>query len=261
MAIGSSRHARNAKGFTLIELLVCVNAQVHGERRCEFGLGADGYRRVARERWTNGADGIYLFNCFTAREWAEPTEPPFEVLTQIGDPKRLAGLPPTPATSWRPKTKPGVIIYEGTHPGWPWITKGPDGTLFCVFREGTEHDFSASGRDGGRTWSVPAKTNAQSRRAPSPPHLCRHNQTVSLIYADRRMVSASAARASDAGLLNWDIARQLPAYVYNPDWSPIPDGSYPASIQTGPQERLIVDYEIRPKSKRITGYFVHLPDA
>jgi hypothetical protein len=57
---------------------------------CEFCLGAAGYRKYARERWADGADGIYLFNFFTTREWPEPLEPPFEVLTQIGDPKTLA---------------------------------------------------------------------------------------------------------------------------------------------------------------------------
>jgi hypothetical protein len=61
-----------------------------GGQRCEYCLGADGYRKYARERWADGADGIYLFNFFTTREWAEPVEPPFEVLAQIGDPKTLA---------------------------------------------------------------------------------------------------------------------------------------------------------------------------
>ncbi|MDZ4857916.1 MAG: sialidase family protein [Candidatus Hydrogenedentes bacterium] len=58
------------------------------------------------------------------------------------------------------RTKPDVIIYEGKYPGWPWITAGASGTLYCVWREGTEHMFSAEGRvmlatssDKGRTWS------------------------------------------------------------------------------------------------------------
>lgn len=402
------------------------------ERRCEFGLGADGYRRVARERWANGADGIYLFNFFTAREWAEPIEPPFEALSEIGDRERLTRSREAPASAVAPKTRPDVVIYEGAYPGWPWVAKGTDGTLFCVFREGTEHDFSASGRallsrsrdqgrtwskpivmadapgvddrnvavtvlpaasvnspapaellavfntytaareslavsvrstdagdtwseprplgppntrtrsapvvmaggalllpyylapgngslaarstdrgqtwttvrvpdtegfvgdewdvievspgrviglirnshpqtdgffwltesqDGGGTWAVPKKTNVQSARAPSPPQLCRHNETVTLIYADRRKVSVCAAKTVDGDFVNWDVTRRAPAYQYNPDESPILDGSYPASVQTGPQERLIVDYEIRPDSRRITGYFVRLPEA
>lgn len=58
--------------------------------RCEFCLGAVGYRKAARERWADEAAGIYLFNFFTTREWPEPIEPPFEVLAQIGDVKTLA---------------------------------------------------------------------------------------------------------------------------------------------------------------------------
>jgi hypothetical protein len=60
------------------------------------------------------------------------------------------------------KSEPDAVIYEATYPGWPWVARGRDGTLHCVFREGTEHDFSAAGkallcqsRDGGRTWSKP----------------------------------------------------------------------------------------------------------
>ncbi len=59
------------------------------DRHCEHCLGVDGYLRSARERWSDGANGIYLFNFFTSREWPEPTEPPFEVLSQLGDRDRL----------------------------------------------------------------------------------------------------------------------------------------------------------------------------
>lgn len=57
-----------------------------------------------------------------------------------------------------------VVVYDGEYPGWPWITKGEDRRLYCVFREGTRHEFSPQGRillsvsgDGGSTWS-PATT-------------------------------------------------------------------------------------------------------
>ena len=66
------------------------------KERCEFCIGADGYRKFARERWADGADGIYLFNFFTTREWAEPIEPPLAVLTQIGDPGKTKVFGPTP---------------------------------------------------------------------------------------------------------------------------------------------------------------------
>ncbi len=45
------------------------------------------YRRAAKEFWKDGADGIYLFNFFTPREVF--VEPPFEVLKELGDPKKL----------------------------------------------------------------------------------------------------------------------------------------------------------------------------
>ncbi|MFO1458598.1 MAG: hypothetical protein U1G08_04250 [Verrucomicrobiota bacterium] len=70
--------------------------------RCEFCLGAEGYRRAARERWADGADGIYLFNFVTTREWPEPLEPPWEVLREIGDPVGLAKLPAAPWDTNRP---------------------------------------------------------------------------------------------------------------------------------------------------------------
>jgi hypothetical protein len=73
------------------------------------------------------------------------------------------------------------------------------------------------------------------------------------------MVSVSAVNTTDPEFLRWDIEHRLPCYVYNADEAPIPDGSYPVSVQVGPRERLIVDYEIRKDSKRIAGYFVSLP--
>ena len=48
------------------------------------------YRAAAKHLWSDGADGIYLFNFFTTREWPkDPFEPPFEVLAQLGDPGTL----------------------------------------------------------------------------------------------------------------------------------------------------------------------------
>lgn len=315
-----------------------------------------------------------------------------------------------------------VVIYEGSYPGWPWVAAGADGTLHCVFRDGTEHDFSPSGRalisqsrdhgrtwtparviadapevddrnvaitalkrsllvvfntytrnreslavstrsiDGGLTWSPPApigepntrtkaapvllrdgslilpfyiapgsgslaarstddgrtwttvrvpdtdgfvgdewdvlevskghlvgiirnshprtdgffwmtesrdrgkswstprKTNVQSQRAPSPPQLCLQHGKPTLIYADRRMVSVSAVRPrSPSDFIHWDLDHRLPCFAYNADESPILDGSYPVSVPIGRHDRLIVDYEIRPGSKRITGHVVRFP--
>lgn len=50
---------------------------------------ADGYRRIARRLWSDGVDGIQLFNFFT---WREPgvagREPPLELLNELGRPAR-----------------------------------------------------------------------------------------------------------------------------------------------------------------------------
>jgi uncharacterized lipoprotein YddW (UPF0748 family) len=70
---------------------------IYGSIECAEGqkreqcLTAEKYRRAARHLWADGADGIYLFNFFTTREWdQDPFEPPFEVLREIGDPKALS---------------------------------------------------------------------------------------------------------------------------------------------------------------------------
>jgi len=329
----------------------------------------------------------------------------------------LAGSPPVV------KSRPDVVLYEGTYPGWPWVAAGAGGTLYCVFREGTIHGYSAGGRamltrstdrgrswspaavvvdepdvddrnmaivelpnrellvvynrytadkqsqamttrsgdggtrwsqpqpldrpntrtrsapirtsdgtlvlpyyiapgsgslaavskdagrtwrsvrvpdtegflgdewdvaevvpgrlvgifrnshpqgdgtfwmsesrDGGRTWSVPRATNVRDRRSRSPANLVLQGKTPTIIYADRRMVSVSAVKSSDPRLVHWDLEHRLPCYRYNADQRPIADTGYPCSVPVGPHQRLIVDYEIRRRTKRITGYFVTFPD-
>jgi hypothetical protein len=321
-----------------------------------------------------------------------------------------------------PRSAPDVIIYEGAYPGWPWICRASDGTLYCVFREGTIHDYSENGRvmlthstdqgqswskavaiidepevddrntavaevagqflllsyntytrqkasqattsmsrdggrtwsppapldrantrtkaavvtlksgrlvlpyyvapgngslaalsddqgqtfrtvevpgapgfvgdewdllelapnrlvgvirnshprqdgtfwqtqstDGGQNWSVPAKINIRSQRAASPAQLAWHNKTPIVVYADRRMVSVSIARARDAAATSWDVDGQVEAFRYEPDESPISDAGYPVSVQIDQRTRLVIDYEIRPNGRRIAGYFVALP--
>ncbi len=328
-----------------------------------------------------------------------------------------------PSDSPLVKSKPDVVIYEGTYPGWPWVAAGQDGVFYCAFREGAEHGYSATGRallsiskdkgktwtkatvivdapdvddrnvavvalpgrnllvtyntytrageslamtvrsadggrtwgkprsvgtentrtkaaayplsngtlllpyyvapgngalaaiskdngitwktssvpdaegfigdewdvlevkkgqvvgivrnshpktdgtfwmteskDNGQTWSSPKRTNVQSKRHPSPAQLTRHGKTPTLIYADRRMVSVSAVKPAGDDFLRWNLEKRLTCYRYNADESPIQDGSYPVSVAVGPRERLIVDYEIRKDSRRITGYFVTFPE-
>ncbi|MEO8427629.1 MAG: sialate O-acetylesterase [Verrucomicrobiota bacterium] len=70
-----------------------------------------------------------MFNFFTAREWAEPVEPPFEVLAQIGDAKALsasANAGAVPLLAWqvtspldyqvvqRTRRESGTILIAGT---------------------------------------------------------------------------------------------------------------------------------------------------
>lgn len=63
----------------------------------ELYLDAADYRRAARNLGRQSADGIYLFNFFTTREYgADAWEPPFEVLRDLGsvaaDARRGTGL-------------------------------------------------------------------------------------------------------------------------------------------------------------------------
>lgn len=75
------------------------------------------YRRAARHLWRDGADGIYLFNFFTTREWAtEAFEPPFEVLRELGDPAALAQQPVGPWETNRPIATVTRLLYQ-RHPG------------------------------------------------------------------------------------------------------------------------------------------------
>lgn len=320
------------------------------------------------------------------------------------------------------KSAPDVVIYEGAYPGWPWICTGSDGTLYCAFREGTEHGFSPSGKimlsisrdqgrnwseartvidapevddrnvaieqlkdgrlfmvyntytrdlksrtmgsfssnggeswsdlapigldetrtraavvelsdgslllpyyrapgdqslaarstDGGKTWATAAiensdqfvgdewdalevspgriigiirnsapnadghfwvsesldygqhwslarPTNLISERYPSPAEITLQNGKPTVIYPNRRMESVAAATTSDPTFTTWDVEKQLPCYRYGPEGTTIPDGSYLSSVSITPNRRLLVDYEIRDSSKRITGYFVDFP--
>jgi hypothetical protein len=106
------------------------------EARCEFCLGAEGYRKFARERWADGADGIYLFNFFTLREWKEPMEPPFEVLRQLAG--SSGGGP------W-PELGQGRKIWDAApHNAFTDLARQGD-TWFCVFREGSGHIPGSNG--------------------------------------------------------------------------------------------------------------------
>lgn len=46
-------------------------------------------------------------------------------------------------SSVSPKSQPDVLAYPGTSPGWPWVSHCPNRTLVSVWRDGTQHGFSA----------------------------------------------------------------------------------------------------------------------
>lgn len=108
------------------------------------------------------------------------------------------------------KPTPEVTIYEGIYPGWPWIINAKDGMLYCVFREGTEHMYSATGRvmltesaDLGRSWT-PARViidkpdvddrNVNIAQLPNGNLLVAYNE-----YTADRESQAMTAQSADGG--------------------------------------------------------------
>ena len=83
---------------------------IYGGIECAEGgkreqcLAAAGYRKAAQHLWSDGADGIYLFNFFTTRErQGDAFEPPFEVLKNIGDPQGIMSDRRETPTLWKQK--------------------------------------------------------------------------------------------------------------------------------------------------------------
>jgi hypothetical protein len=91
----------------------------------------DMYRRLARQLWGDGADGIMLFNFFTTRESGK--EPPMGLLKELGSPETIA-----------PDEHPGRMRYPKVNlangyvvdPSWP---KRPD-TMKWRFMTGVAVD-------------------------------------------------------------------------------------------------------------------------
>jgi len=163
--------------------------------------------------------------------------------------------------TWKTVRVPDTEGFVGDE--WDLVEVEP-GRLVGIFRNNHRRKqgffWKSESRDGGRTWSVPKPTNVQSRRAPSPAQITMHGSAPTIVFADRRMVSVSAVTTSDPDFLHWDVENRLACYQYKPDQTPIADASYPVSAAVSKDVRLIVDYEIRPDSKQIAGYFVTFPD-
>ncbi|HAB17762.1 MAG TPA: hypothetical protein PLX89_23195 [Verrucomicrobiota bacterium] len=130
---------------------------------CEHCLGASGYRRLARERWADGADGIYLFNFFTTREWREPLEPPWEVLKEIGSPNTLARFPVAPwetnkpiatirAERYRPHVRPRAAAMTAMHRVGPGLERR-EWQATETQDDVADEQKARWSLDNGRTWS------------------------------------------------------------------------------------------------------------
>jgi len=162
--------------------------------------------------------------------------------------------------TWELSSVPDVPGFVGDE--WSVLEVEKDrivGVIRNNVRGGDGYFWKTESRDGGRTWDRPVKTNVQSARHPSPAHLDRHGKLPLLTYADRRMVSVSMVTTRDPDFRTWDVEHRLPCYQYRPDGKPIADASYPVSVAVGEHRRFIVDYEIRPEGKWISGYYVDLP--
>jgi len=73
----------------------------------EVARDRESYRRIARQLWQDGVDGILVFNFFTSRH--RGVEPPFDVLAEIGDPVKLLGSSEEKASGKEPG-KPLLLI-------------------------------------------------------------------------------------------------------------------------------------------------------
>jgi hypothetical protein len=112
---------------------------VYGGIECSEGgskdkyLTSGKYRRAARIRWQEGADGIYLFNFFTTREYgAESWEPPFEVLRELGDRAAIRvdseGIQPKPQI-----TRPGTC-WKCFFGGEAWLCQARSDKAWAFVR-------------------------------------------------------------------------------------------------------------------------------
>jgi hypothetical protein len=173
----------------------------------------------------------------------------------------LAALSPNNGLSWKTVRIPDADGFVGDE--WDVLEVKPERLVGILRNSHPRSDgtfWMTQSRNGGQTWSVPQPTNVRSQRHPSPAQITFQGKTPTLIYADQRMVSVSAVRPTGDDLLRWDLKKRWPCFQYNPAGSPILDSSYPCSVSVGPRQRLIVDYEIRPNSRRIAGYFVRFPE-
>jgi len=173
----------------------------------------------------------------------------------------VAGISRDNGQTWEAVRVPDSPVFTGDE--WD-VAEVEPGRLVGIMRNAhrkpfNTFQFKTESRDGGRTWDVPKQTNIHVKVSHAPGDIFLQDGKPTVIYPDRRRTSISAVRGLDSQLLNWDLEHRLDCYLYNADETPILDGSYAVSAPTGPRQRIVIDYEIRPGSKRITGYFVDFP--
>jgi hypothetical protein len=151
------------------------------------------------------------------------------------------------------KARPDVVVYDGKYPGWPWVVAGAGGILYCVFREGTVHDYSPDGRgllctsrDGGRTWSRPAviidapevdDRNLAVVELPNRELLVSYNT-----YSRARESRAMTIRSADGGT-TWAEPRPVGE----------PNSRTKAAALVLSKDRLLLPYYIAPGSGALAG--------
>jgi len=126
---------------------------VYGGIECTAGgkkelyLTPEQFRRSARHLRKEGADGIYLFNFFTTREYgAEAFEPPFEVLRDLVGPVTEPSRNRATTRSVSRPVRPEIRRYMSVLPGVPKIRRSTlparprksDHAVGCRTQRGTQ---------------------------------------------------------------------------------------------------------------------------
>lgn len=83
----ASHYLRNDFPLPVAEYRSLLPPEVPLIASIEIEREPDTYRRMARDLWSGGADGIMLFNFFAAREAGK--EPPVHLFNELGDPARI----------------------------------------------------------------------------------------------------------------------------------------------------------------------------
>jgi hypothetical protein len=84
-----SHYLRNEYELPIAEHLAAYPDDMPFYASIEFERDTDRYREIARKLWSDGVDGLQMFNFPAAREG--DTQPPFEVLPELADREKMLG--------------------------------------------------------------------------------------------------------------------------------------------------------------------------